>query len=97
MTMQSVTGEIEDDITDVVAIHRCTECGREAAIYRACPPPRIEEMAAPQFWRKNQDGLFECLVYGDLDFPSWWFCPFTRFFGVTGAARARVDQPADLQ
>lgn len=97
--MHSISGEIEEDVTDVVSLRRCTECGQEAELYVACRPPRIEDLSVRQFWRVKANAIplkFECLIYGDPDFPAWWFCPNQRYFGVTGAFRVKVERPDDV-
>ena len=85
----AISGVIDEDITDVVMIVRCTECGCEVETYRDTPPPHAEELRAPAFWRR-------CVAYGDPSAPSWWFCPHWRFFGVAGTSRVRLNRPDDV-
>ncbi len=94
-----MTGVIDDDITDVVSLRRCTECGQEAELYVACRPPRIEDLSAPQFWRQKGNTIppqYYCVIYGDPDKPTWWFCPNQRYFGVPGALHMKVERPGHL-
>lgn len=85
--MTSISGVIDEDVTDVVMIPRCTECGCEAETYRDTPAPHAEDIAlSAVFWRR-------CVSYGDAAMPSWWFCPHWRFFGVAGSIRVRLNRP----